>query len=217
VSLRCGMVAALTPSSRRSRAQKRPPGRASRCSGCHHADWPQWFRRRNDAHQPPSSEQPLVGHSPIVSTSSRARRSELLMDHIRYPRFMGLPASVHRDSHCQAVHRAWARSSDDMAHAGAAPPIYRRQRCSTTNLEAVVVAARPSANSRRLGTRSVTCPLLVKSQTDTLDGFARSAVVLNGPIGAVGGLLRRVVERVPTQVLKLMSYMSSQLRMRHRV
>src|SRR6185312_11992167 len=30
-------------------------------------------------------------------------------------RYMGLPASAHRDSHCQAVHRTWARSSGDVA------------------------------------------------------------------------------------------------------
>ena len=33
---------------------------------------------------------------------------------------VGLSASAHRDSHCQAVHRTCARSSGDMAQAGAA-------------------------------------------------------------------------------------------------
>ena len=59
-------------------------------------------------------------------------------------------------------------------------------------------------SSRRLGTRKLTCSLLVKSPTDT---FRRIRPERSRPkrTHQAGGLLRAVERRAPTQILKVMS------------
>jgi hypothetical protein len=119
------------------------------------------------------------------------------------------PASAHRDSRCQAVHRTWARSSGDVVQAGAA---YQRDIANTAVTQRIweqPALPRPSPSSRNLGTRKLTCSLLVKSPTDTSGGFDRSAVVPKGRAYPGHGLRRRVERRAPTQILKAMSQMTS--------
>jgi hypothetical protein len=121
-------------------------------------------------------------------------------------RYMGLPASAHRDCHCQAVHRPWARSSGDVAHAGAA---HQRNiadtRCNTTNLGAAGCAAvRPSPSFRSLGIRTKTDVL---STCEVPDGYL--------PTDSTGTRRRRWASPkprrmppTPTQILNAMSHMT---------
>jgi hypothetical protein len=123
-------------------------------------------------------------------------------------RYMGLPASAHRDCHCQAVHRPWARSSGDVAHAGAA---HQRNIADTLVTQRIweQPAAPRSDPAQAFAVwgyeRKLTCSLLVvKSPTDTClttdsSGTRRRRLPSPKP---------RRMPPTPTQILNAMSHMT---------
>jgi hypothetical protein len=142
-----------------------------------------------DAAVVPRADAEAAAHAkyPLPSPACSCGISPVKLRDMHMPSsWMGQPASAHRDSHCQAVHRTWARSSGDVAHAGAAHQRISQHRCSTTNLGVGRLAAQPSPSSRSLGTRNLRCSLLVKSSTDTFRRIRpERSRPTKGPTGAV--------------------------------
>jgi hypothetical protein len=122
----------------------RPLVRPTRSSTCHASALrnplcPSRSRLQSTA-LPPSAAIPRPHHQPFPPSPDTTHLVLYSESHSSDTHRNSLPASAHRDSHCQAVHRTWARSIGDVAHAGAA-----HQRNISDNIETQQIWEQPAS------------------------------------------------------------------------